>query len=194
MPIARVSVRGRAFIKQWEGLRLKPYICAGGWSTVGYGHVIVPTDSRIVPGIHVDGITPNEAEYFFDRDVARAESALSSLIEPRLTQSQVDALGSFTFNLGAAALQRSTLRRRINRGESPQRCAAEIVRWVFASGVRVRGLVLRREAERRMYLSDIHLVSTDADVGVSSPESPATLSRPKSWWQQILDAIAGGIR
>lgn len=39
------------------------------------------------------------------------------LIAVTLTDGQFDALASFTFNLGSGALQRSTLRRKVNRAE-----------------------------------------------------------------------------
>lgn len=34
-----VSLAGVALIKQFEGLRKKPYVCPGGTLTVGYGQV-----------------------------------------------------------------------------------------------------------------------------------------------------------
>ena len=44
-----------------------------------------------------------------------------------------DALGSFAFNLGAGALQRSTLRRKVNRAEHDA-VPGEFRRWVWAGG------------------------------------------------------------
>ena len=44
-----------------------------------------------------------------------AERAVLRLINVPLTDGQFDALVSFTYNLGGRALQRSTLRRKINR-------------------------------------------------------------------------------
>ena len=46
-----------------------------------------------------------------------AERAVLRLISVSLTDGQFDALVSFNFNLGAGALQRSTLRMKVNRGE-----------------------------------------------------------------------------
>jgi lysozyme len=40
---------------------------------------------------------------------------------------------SFTFNLGAGALQRSTLRRKVNREEHAD-VPAELSKWVWAGG------------------------------------------------------------
>ena len=61
-----------------------------------------------------------------------------------------DALVSFAFNLGAGALQRSTLRRKVNREEHAA-VPAEFRRWIWAGGRRLKGLVRRREAEAVLY-------------------------------------------
>ena len=50
-------------------------------------------------------------------DAQIAERAVLRLINVPLTDGQFDALVSFTYNLGGGALQRSTLRRKINREE-----------------------------------------------------------------------------
>lgn len=55
---------------------------------------------------------------------------------------QFGALVSFAFNLGAVALQRSTLRRKTNRGEH-ESVPAELMKWVWAAGKRLPGLVRR---------------------------------------------------
>lgn len=72
------------------------------------------------------------------------------LISETLTDGQFDALMSFTFNLGAEALQRSTLRRKVSRGEH-EIVPAELMKWVWAGGRRPPGLVRRRQAEALAY-------------------------------------------
>jgi lysozyme len=57
---------------------------------------------------------------------------------------------SFTYNLGSGALQRSTLRRVINR-QNHHNVPAQLMRWVWAGGRKLRGLVRRREAEALLY-------------------------------------------
>lgn len=185
----RVSPSGRQFIKKWEGLRLRPYVCAGGWLTVGYGHAISPASKQMIARAKISGITMSEAQNYFEADIRSVESAISRLISRPLTQSQVDALASFTFNLGAGALQRSTLRMRINRGEAHSRCASEFPKWVMAGGRRVRGLVLRRRAERAVYLSPSSLVQTDE----SRDADVETAARVGPWWRRALDYIIGGV-
>ena len=82
-----------------------------------------------------------------------AERAVLRLISVPLTQGQFDALVSFTFNLGAGALQRSTLRRKVNREEHAD-VPAEFSKWVWAGGRKMNGLIKRRKAEAELYLGN----------------------------------------
>lgn len=66
----------------------------------------------------------------------------------------LDALVSFTFDLGAGALQRSTLRRKINSGEHDE-VPAELMKWVWAAGKRLPGLIRRRRSESNHYQNKI---------------------------------------
>lgn len=68
------------------------------------------------------------------------------LITVPLSEGQFDALVSFTYNLGSGQLLGSQLRAVINRQEYDQ-APAQFARWVYAGGVKYRGLVLRRQAE-----------------------------------------------
>ena len=59
------------------------------------------------------------------------------------------ALGSFVYNVGAGAFERSTLLRKLNSGDIAGACA-ELSRWVYAKGRQLAGLVKRRAAEREL--------------------------------------------
>lgn len=76
------------------------------------------------------------------------------LIAVPLTDGQFDGLVSFTFNLGAGALQRSTMRRKLNRGEQDG-IPAELMKWVWAGGQKLTGLVRRRKAEGLAYVEPL---------------------------------------
>ena len=84
------------------------------------------------------------------QDAQITERAVLRLINVPLTDGQFDALVSFTYNLGGGALQRSTLRRKINREEHTE-VPEQFMRWVWAGGRKLRGLVRRREAEAGLY-------------------------------------------
>jgi GH24 family phage-related lysozyme (muramidase) len=98
-----------------------------------------------------NGIGEDEAEDLLRRDAAIAERAVPRLITVPLTDGQFDALVSFVFNVGAGGLQRSTLRRKVNREEHAL-VPAEFMKWIWAGGRKLQGLVRRREAEARCYI------------------------------------------
>lgn len=137
---------GLRLIRRFEGFSATPYVCPAGYLTVGYGHVVKNPDAFRQP------ITENEATEILAVDVETAERAVLRLISVPLTDGQFDALVSFTFNLGAGALQRSTLRRKINR-EEHEDVPAEFLRWVWAGGRKLPGLIRRRQAESALYQS-----------------------------------------
>ena len=142
--MCHVTQQGLDLIKHFEGLSLETYICPAGYPTIGYGHLITATEN--IP----EKITEDEAEALLRNDVAWAERAVLRLIRVPITDNQFDALVSFTFNLGSGALQRSTLRRKVNR-EEHWAVPREFLRWVWAGGRRLKGLIRRRKAEGNIY-------------------------------------------
>lgn len=141
-----ITEDGVRLIRRFEGFSATPYVCPAGYLTVGYGHVVKNVDAFRQP------ITENEATEILTVDVETAERTVLRLISVPLTDGQFDALVSFTFNLGAGALQRSTLRRKINR-EEHEDVPAEFLRWVWAGGRKLPGLIRRRQAEAALYQS-----------------------------------------
>jgi lysozyme len=137
---------GLALIRRFEGFSPTIYVCPAGYETAGYGHVVLEAERDRFTG----GIGEDEAEDLLRRDAGIAECAVLRLITVPLTDGQFDALVSFVFNVGAGGLQRSTLRRKVNREEHAL-VPAEFRKWVWAGGRRLEGLVRRREAEARLY-------------------------------------------
>ncbi len=86
------------------------------------------------------------------RDLEISEGWVSGLIKTPLSENAFSALVSFTFNVGGGALQRSTLRMKLNRGEV-QGAADEFPKWKFANKRILAGLVRRRAAERALFLA-----------------------------------------
>ena len=142
-----ITQNGLDLIKRFEGFSAVPYRCPGGYSTIGYGHLVQA--GEVFPA---HGISKAKAEELLRQDVHIAEKAVLRLIRVSLRPGQFDALVSFTFNLGSGALQRSTLRRRVNDSDHDA-VPAELTRWVWAGGRKLPGLIRRRKAEIICYRS-----------------------------------------
>ncbi|MGE8467321.1 MAG: lysozyme [Pseudomonas putida] len=96
-------------------------------------------------------VSMEQAERMLLNDVQRFEPEVERLITSPLSQNQWDAMISFTYNLGAANLESSTLRRLINAGNYVA-AADQFPRWNKAGGKVLAGLVRRRAAERDLFL------------------------------------------
>lgn len=131
-------------IKRHEGLSLAPYFCPAGMLTVGYGHVILPHEQDLKAGI-----TEAEAEALLLRDLAWAMFAARD-VGRVLADGQAAALASLIFNIGADAWKGSTIRRLVVAGDM-EGAAGQFGRWIKAKGKPLRGLIVRREEERRVF-------------------------------------------
>lgn len=143
--VRKINAAGLNLVKHFEGFFPEVYICPAGYPTVGYGHLLRKGED------FKKGLTEDEAASLLDKDLASAAQSVLRLIHVPLTDNQFSALVSFTFNLGGGALQRSTLRRKINRGEHEE-VPSELKRWIWGGGRRLPGLLRRRIAEGVLYL------------------------------------------
>lgn len=125
-------------IKEFEGLRKKAYKCAAGVLTCGYGHT---------KGVKATTVcTKSAAEEWLLQDLAPIEKHLSTM-QGLDTQFKFDAIADFCFNLGTAAYDGSTLRKKIEGRASEAEIRAEFARWVHGGKKVLPGLVKRREWE-----------------------------------------------
>jgi GH24 family phage-related lysozyme (muramidase) len=95
-----------------------------------------------------------EAKELLNRDLDKYASGVSRLCKVPLYDYQFGALVSFAFNVGLGNLKASTLLRMINRGDSNDDVSEQFLRWNKAGGIVLRGLTIRREAERQMFLGN----------------------------------------
>lgn len=138
---------GLNIIRSFEGLSLSPYKCPANIATIGWGSTY-GLDGKKLKMSH-RSITEDEATTLLSREIGHSERQVARLIKVPMTVNQFSALVSFTFNVGGGAFQASTLRRKINRGED---AADEFLRWKFAGGRILRGLLRRRRVERSLFL------------------------------------------
>jgi lysozyme len=97
-------------------------------------------------------VTKDEAKALLRRHLDHVEVAILRLIRVPLNENEFSSLCSWTYNLGSGRLQSSTLRARLNRNNRLG-ASQEFPKWVRASGKIMRGLVIRRERERQLFLT-----------------------------------------
>lgn len=134
----KISDRGLQLIKKFEGCRLTAYWDVNGYS-IGYGHHA----SDITKGMV---ITQAAADEFLKKDVEKFEKAVNKL-KYTFNQNQFDALVDFAYNCGAGNLLKLTA----NNTRSIQQISYKIPLYCKAGGVKLMGLVRRRNAEKALF-------------------------------------------
>ena len=152
MAVRQINAAGRELIISFEGYRTRVYKDPVGYPTVGVGHLLTAAEREHWPvGTK---LSPSIIDALFTTDLVSSEAAVSRLAAVRLSDNEFAALVSFTFNLGAGALGRSTLLKKLNAGEYTA-AADEFLKWTKAGKPlkELPGLVRRRKAERKLFLT-----------------------------------------
>ena len=138
----RVTV---ALCTRFEGFYSKPYLCPAGVPTIGFGTTFYENGTRVT--LFDAQITENRAKELLlyhvrNTYLPRVRAICPGVRDPYLLAALID----FVYNLGAGNLAHSTLARKVNAG-SLEQLPAEFMKWVYAAGKKLRGLVARRQAE-----------------------------------------------
>lgn len=151
----KTSQRGLSLIKEFEGCLqpiggglFKPYICPAGVLTIGWG-------TTNLDGKKFDKNTrwsQAECDAAFANNMGRYEDAVRRLVKVPLNQNQFDALVSFAYNCGEGNLGKSTLLRKLNKGDYTG-AANQFAVWNKGGGRVLNGLVRRRAAEAKLFRS-----------------------------------------
>lgn len=147
----RMSESGVKTLARFEGFSATPYKDSAGLWTIGYGHLIRSFE-------HFTRVSQEDALSLLSQDVRTAEAAVNGAVKVHITQEQFDALVSFTYNVGSSAFVASTLLRLLNGGDVIA-ASGEFVKWnkvrIAGKLTTIRGLTVRRKAEREMFLSRV---------------------------------------
>lgn len=159
MESRRLSEEGKKLIEKHEGIEKRAYICPGGKLTGGVGHALTKLErSQYKLGSPIG--TEQISQWFLD-DVAKAERVVNNWVVREISQSAFDALVSFVFNVGADNFKRSTLLKKLNRGDI-KGASEEFSRWVYSKKKKLPGLVNRRAEEAALFRD----AETDLDIPV----------------------------
>ena len=163
-------------IKEFEGFRSEAYRDSAGVWTIGYG-----TTDRAGVGIAPrpgQTITKEEAEWYLHRAVDKFAAEIRPAIKRPMTQNEFGAFVSLAYNIGPGAFKKSSALRHFNAGDK-EKAANSILLWNKAGGKKLAGLVRRREAERKLFL-------TPDKPGKTPPAKPVPSS---GFWAAIGLAI-----
>jgi len=143
------------FIKSREGLKLKAYQDSAGIWTIGYGTILYEDGRHVKRG---DVITQEQADALLEAEIIKKSLKVNAGIKSaKLSQNQYNALVSFAYNVGTAALLSSTLLKKVvaNRNDPTIRDSFMVWNKAHVDGklVPVAGLTNRRKAEADLYFS-----------------------------------------
>ncbi len=147
-PVSDIAVN---LIKEFEGFKDYAYIDTDGTPVIGYGL------SRIAgkPVKIGDRISPTEAEAALNNHLQEINQELDQIVKVNLSERQLSALASISFNVGINSIKTSTLIRKVNAKDYAG-AANEFLRWDKANLrgrlVQMPGLARRRQAERQLFL------------------------------------------
>jgi lysozyme len=119
--------------------------------SVGYGSGYNWDQKR--PVIKTDIIDQATAKRWLIKEAQdKYEFVMSKVMVP-VSDNQLLAMASLTYNVGENAFATSTLLKLLNEGQNKDIVANQFDRWVYAGGKVSDGLKNRRIAEKRLFLS-----------------------------------------
>lgn len=142
---------GYKLICEFEGLRLKPYLCSNRISTIGYGNTYYPNGKRVT--LLDDAITKEYAFEIFKTIADKFAKRVDEMVKTELTQNQFNALVSFAYNVGTGAFATSTLLKKVNVNPNDVAIKNEFLKWVRANKKVIQGLANRRNKEALIYFA-----------------------------------------
>jgi lysozyme len=136
----------------WEKLSGEPWTV--GWGSTGLDTFNLDPQGKPTQIGPSTTWTQAQADQRKSEDLALFCDAVSKLLKVEVNDNQFAALVSFAYNAGAGNLKNSTLLRLVNQSNFTK-AADEFLKWTKAQGKELPGLVRRREAERRLFLTPV---------------------------------------
>jgi len=137
----------------FEGFCATPYVCPAGYWTIGYGSRWLVNGQPVTARTSL--IDRATADSLLLQTVTTLDATLSRLLKVSLSDVQRAALLSWQYNVGTAAVESSTLLRKLNAGDYAG-AADELLHWDKATVrghlVELPGLAKRRAYERDVFL------------------------------------------
>lgn len=208
-----ISDEGLRLIRSFEGYLTKQpdgscvaYLCPARVPTIGWG---------CTEGVKL-GMRWTEAEATegLRREIAKHEAAVNRLVTVEINQNEFDAICSLCYNIGIGALSKSSVLKRLNKGDRAG-AAASFALWNKGGGRVLNGLVARRAREAALFMKPViaptepfmpqkveQQIEPPSRTTVGVGAGGAALSIPQmiptapdvsqfSGWQSWMDTVAG---
>ena len=152
----KISENGLKLIQEFESFEADPYLDSARVWTIGYGSTYYPNGTSVTG--RDKPITREYAETIQRHVISKYfESIINELLEKEIasgfiTQNMYDAIISLTYNIGVSGFKRSSVLRLLKQGDKLNAGNAFLL-WNKAGGKVLKGLVNRRERERKLFLS-----------------------------------------
>jgi lysozyme len=137
-------------IKEFEGFKAEAYLCPAGIWTIGYG-TTASAGVGITPKAGMK-ITKAQAEKYLKATLEGFSKEIVPYITAPINENEFGAFISLAYNIGPSAFKKSTALKRFNAGDK-KGAANAILMWNKAGGKVLKGLVRRREAEKKLFLT-----------------------------------------
>lgn len=147
-----VLAAAATFVAGWEGFYPRTYKDIVGVPTVCYGE----TEKSAVAEGRKRAYSKQECTDMLAKSLAGYDAAAMACLDPPrpITDNMHKAFISATYNIGVHGFCKSTMARRVNKGDFKGACDA-LLAWNKAGGRVVKGLDNRRRAERKLCLEGL---------------------------------------
>ena len=144
----RCNYEGMDIIRHYEGFYETSYLCPSGIPTIGFGSCFYSDGTRVAMGDKP--ISREEASELLVYGLRSAENAVARMVRTSLTINQFSSLVSLVYNIGSGRFMSSTIRSKLNRQDYTG-ARNEFWKWRRSNGRIMRGLVLRRADEAKLF-------------------------------------------
>lgn len=187
----RINDAGLELIKSFEGCRLVAYddlqpsktitdiSQVKGTLTIGYGHTAGVTVGMVINQV--------QANNMLKSDMKKYEKYVTDNVKIPLNENQFSALVSFCYNCGVGNLKA------LVKNRTAEQVADTMILYNKASGKVLAGLVRRREAERRLFLSGGSVVSAEEETYNMRTIKKGSKGTAVKIWQIIVGVESDGV-
>jgi lysozyme len=177
----KINKFGLDIIKSYESLHdgnlkvigLQPKLCPAGVWTEGYGRAMFGKDGKFLTRKNTTQEQAEklatiknklQAEVALLEDTEEFSKKIKPFIKVEIDDNMFSALVSFAYNLGAGALQKSTLLKKLNSKDFIG-ASEEFKKWNKSGDKIMLGLTRRRESEKNLFLQGLKKLEINEITG-----------------------------